>query len=124
MMERRTPNENGFLENNLPENIPFNAEDSIFSSNLFLDGDGEVILTQTSDRLYWKSVESVLNVSFLMFVFVSQIPIILIVSLLSLMVFYPFPHILCVLALYSNVCFSMISFILNNLLGLLVTMHF
>ncbi|XP_055809633.1 ceramide kinase isoform X2 [Solanum dulcamara] len=61
MMERRTPNENGFLENNLPENIPFNAEDSIFSSNLFLDGDGEVILTQTFDRFSWKSVESVLN---------------------------------------------------------------
>ncbi|KAK6788719.1 hypothetical protein RDI58_012517 [Solanum bulbocastanum] len=56
MMERRTQN-----ENNPPENIPFNVEDSIFSSNLFLDGDGEVILTQTSDRLSWKSVESVLN---------------------------------------------------------------
>ncbi|KAL3368008.1 hypothetical protein AABB24_009067 [Solanum stoloniferum] len=56
MMERRTQN-----ENNPPENIPFNDEDSIFSSNLFLDGDGEVILTQTSDRLSWKSVESVLN---------------------------------------------------------------
>lgn len=55
-MERRTQN-----ENNPPENIPFNVEDSIFSSNLFLDGDGEVILTQTSDRLSWKSVESVLN---------------------------------------------------------------
>lgn len=63
-MERRTPDENGFLENNLPENIPFNTEDSIFSSNLFLDGNGEVILTQTSDRLSWKSAESVLNVSF------------------------------------------------------------
>lgn len=60
-MERRTPDENGFLENNLPENIPFNTEDSIFSSNLFLDGNGEVILTQTSDRLSWKSAESVLN---------------------------------------------------------------
>ncbi|XP_010320730.1 ceramide kinase isoform X2 [Solanum lycopersicum] len=56
MMERRTQN-----ENNPPENIPFNVEDSIFSSNLFLDGDGEVIFTQTSDRLSWKSVESVLN---------------------------------------------------------------
>lgn len=55
-MERRTQN-----ENNPPENIPFNVEDSIFSSNLFLDGDGEVIFTQTSDRLSWKSVESVLN---------------------------------------------------------------
>lgn len=60
----RNPNENDFLENNLPENIPFNSQDSIFSSNLFLDGDGEVILTQTSDKLHWKSVESVLNVSF------------------------------------------------------------
>ncbi|XP_059316877.1 ceramide kinase isoform X3 [Lycium ferocissimum] len=57
----RTPNENGFLENNSPENIPFNSQDSIFSSNMFLDGDGEVILTQSSDRLSWKSVESVLN---------------------------------------------------------------
>lgn len=99
-MERRTQN-----ENNPPENIPFNVEDSIFSSNLFLDGDGEVIFTQTSDRLSWKSVESVLNVSFC-----CKIPIILIVSLFSLMVFYPFPHILCVLPLCSNLCFSMISF--------------
>lgn len=57
-MERRTQNENGFLENNVPENVPFNAQDSIFSSNMFLDGDGEVILTQTSDKLSWKSVES------------------------------------------------------------------
>lgn len=60
-MERRTQNENGFLENNVPENVPFNAQDSIFSSNMFLDGDGEVILTQTSDKLSWKSVESVRN---------------------------------------------------------------
>nr|XP_009613730.2 ceramide kinase-like [Nicotiana tomentosiformis] len=57
----RNPNENDFLENNSPENVPFNSQDSIFSSNLFLDGDGEVILTQTSDKLHWKSVESVLN---------------------------------------------------------------
>ncbi|OIT19668.1 PREDICTED: ceramide kinase isoform X1 [Nicotiana attenuata] len=57
----RNPNENDFLENNSPENIPFNSQDSIFSSNLFLDGDGEIILTQTSDKLHWKSIESVLN---------------------------------------------------------------
>ncbi|KAK4358366.1 hypothetical protein RND71_023976 [Anisodus tanguticus] len=50
-----------FLENSSPENLPFNYQDSIFSSNMFLDGDGEVILTQTSDRLSWKSIESVLN---------------------------------------------------------------
>ncbi|CAN4124886.1 unnamed protein product [Withania somnifera] len=52
-MERRPPNENGFVENIV--------QDSIFSSNMFLDGDGEVILTQTFDRLSWKSVESLLN---------------------------------------------------------------
>ncbi|CAN4121769.1 unnamed protein product [Withania somnifera] len=60
-MEGRTSNENGILENNVQENVPFNVQDSIFSSNMFLDGDGEVVLTQTSDRLSWISVESVLN---------------------------------------------------------------
>ncbi|KAJ8570187.1 hypothetical protein K7X08_006764 [Anisodus acutangulus] len=52
IITERTPNQ---------ENVPFNYQDSIFSSNKFLDGDGEVILTQTNDRLSWKSVESVLN---------------------------------------------------------------
>ncbi|XP_047255265.1 ceramide kinase isoform X1 [Capsicum annuum] len=62
MMERRSPNKNGnFLENNIQENVPFNCEDSIFSSNMFLDGDGEVIVTQNCAKLSWKSVESVLN---------------------------------------------------------------
>ncbi|CAK9135127.1 unnamed protein product [Ilex paraguariensis] len=52
---------NVVVGDNSSQNVPFNQEDSILSSNFFLDHVGEVVLAFNSDGLSWKLVESLNN---------------------------------------------------------------
>lgn len=52
-------------DNSPPNNVIFNdGEETVLTSNFFLDRAGEVVLTLNSHGLSWKFVESIHNVSF------------------------------------------------------------
>lgn len=66
-MERCDDSLPGGNENSRPI-ADIDSQSSILSSNLFLDGVGEVVVTLNSDGLSCRSAESISNVSFFHFV--------------------------------------------------------